>query len=102
MSRTPRATSLTATGSIADLRILIEDFDLAGLDELLHSRMVRGVRSDLPGFPGAEMQDFASRQCDAERLTSLVGDGFHLPNDRSGRVEGQDGRSRLTESPHYI
>jgi hypothetical protein len=40
-------------GSLGGLGLLVEDFDLAGVDEFLQLRMIAGVRGDLPGPSGA-------------------------------------------------
>jgi hypothetical protein len=54
---TPRSAAGDCGGGLVPV---LDDLDLAGLDELLERRMLGGARGDLPRLAGTEMQLLAS------------------------------------------
>jgi hypothetical protein len=56
---------------------VIEDLDVAGVDELPEPRMCGGLRGEMSSLSGAEVQGLAAGQRDAQRFPGLAGDGLH-------------------------
>ena len=65
-----------APGSPDRRRTVVEDLDLAGVDELCERRMLGGLRGDPSSLSGAEVQGLAAGQRDAQRFLGLVGDAL--------------------------
>src|SRR4030095_15437606 len=72
-----RAALPAAPASAARPRTVVEDLDLAGVDELPELRMFGGLRGDLSSLSRAEVQGLVTGQRDAQRFPGLVGDGLH-------------------------
>jgi hypothetical protein len=72
-----RAALPAAPGAAARPRTVVEDLDLAGVDELPELRMLGGLRGDLSSLSRAEVQGLAAGQRDAQRFPGLVGNGLH-------------------------